>query len=109
MCPLSQVNPCDDALNYLIHETCKSTVIDKNLPVFHNDVSDQHNIHVMILEGDKLTYRNYTTSGCSGTSDVQDYTMGPCTNYPSSNEVYGSSAFTYSSGGTSPEIGRAHV
>ena len=99
---LCQVKPCDDALNHLIHETCESTVTDKNLPVFHNDVSDQYDMYVMILEGDKLTFSKYTTSGCSGTSDVQTLTMGPCTNYPSSNVVYGSSAFTYSSGGTSP-------
>jgi hypothetical protein len=52
LCSECQVNPCDDALNHMIHETCKSTVTDKNLPVFHNDVSDQHSIHVMILEGD---------------------------------------------------------
>ena len=75
---LCQVNPCDDTLYHLIHETCKSTVIDKNLLLFHDDVSDQHNIHVMILEGDIVTSNEYLTSDCSGTSTASNLFLGEC-------------------------------
>ena len=63
---------------HLIHETCKSTAIGKNLLLFHNDVSDQHNIHVMILEGDQMTYTTYLTSDCSGTSTATNVPVGVC-------------------------------
>ena len=75
---LCQVNPCDDTLDHLIPETCKSTAIGKNLLLFHNDVSDQHNIHVMILEGDQMTYTTYLTSDCSGTSTATNVPVGVC-------------------------------
>ena len=102
-CTLCQVKPCDDALNHLIDETCESTVTDKNLQVFHNDVSNQRNLHVMILVGDKLTFSKYTTSGCSGTSTIKTLAMGPCIPFTarSSNVVYGSSAYTPTSSSSS--------
>jgi hypothetical protein len=100
LCSECQVNPCDDTLYHLIHETCKSTVTDKNLPVLNNDVSDQHNIHV-ILEGDKLTSTKYDNSGCSGTSTVRTFTMGPCTPMTNYNVVYGSYTPTSSSSSSS--------
>jgi hypothetical protein len=55
---LCQVNPCDNNLDHLIHEICKSTVKDKNLLLFHNYVSDYQNIHVMISKVSKSRRMN---------------------------------------------------
>jgi hypothetical protein len=88
---LCQVNTCEDALYHLIHETCILTVLDKNLPLFHSNVTDQHNIHVMILEGDTMFVT--TTSDCSGTSEVSNVVMGPCQKAIDFNVVFSSSTY----------------
>jgi Hint module len=95
LCTLCQVNPCGDARNHLIHETCMSTVIKKNLLQFNNDVSDQHNIHVMTLEGDEMTYTEYTSSkNCTGPSTAQKHLMGECVIGSFYNLKYSSSTYT---------------
>ena len=85
-----------------MHETCKSTVIHKNLLLFHNDVSDEHNIHVMVFEGDEMTRTLFTTpSDCSGTSTVNSDGVGGCTQLNIYNSVFSYSTYTPTSSSSS--------
>ena len=69
--------------------------------LFNNDVSDQHNMHVMTLEGDQMTYKEYVYSDdCTGSSAVQVATMGQCLTGSYGNEVYSSSSSSTSSKST---------
>jgi Hint module len=58
-------------------------------------------MHVMTLEGDKMTYKEYVYSDdCTGSSTVQVLPMGQCATGSYSNEVYGSSSSSTSSKST---------